>query len=686
MLGQTIASSPDRPQRTTAGRTSVRLLALSLTFAALSAAPSRAEAAAPNDTIDLRVLLLSAHGYEASLAAWQAVLKREGVAFDTIIANTADPITASTLQSSPTRARYQAVVLATGGLLDCTIGCVTALSTDEWAALDAYQVRFGVRRVIAYAYPTPEYGLNWPFYAGEGAGTVGTLTTAGAAVFPYLKGAVPIDVGSWSYFAAPLATAAFTTLVQGPAAPDGTPSSWVGVHSRADGIEEVVVTFDTNAHQLHSMLLSHGLLSWATGGIMTAHNRNYFTMHIDDIFLPDDRWHMDHNTTYEDDGATVPTIRMVPADVDRALTWQATAGLVMDMVWNGAGSNEEVAKNGSDALLTKLLAHKTSFRWINHTFSHPNLDTMTQAQIVDEIKKNRSWATYKGIPYHTAELVTGEHSGLKNPAMPAALTQAGIKWVAADNSREPVPYKLGTAQTIPRHPANVYYNVGSFAEQLDEYNWIYFDNCVNSPTHTCLSTQATYESYVDSEAHIMLRHLLTNDPRPHYFHQSNLAEDGTLYPVIDETLARYKDYFATPLVQPLFRESSTTLSRQSTWNANQSGDPALRAQASLLNGIIVITSPVTIEVPVQGYKTGIAYGGEKSGWIKVFAGTPKSIAVQETLTCAYPVQYATWQTTLATWFANQQAATSPTTAAYWAGKIATLEAKIAALSWTAYCP
>ena len=686
MASKTSSSVQVGGHRQALGRTSARLLALLLSVGALALAPSRADAAAANDKIDLRVLLLSAHGFEASLAAWQAVLTREGVAFDTIIANAAAPITADTLQKSPTHARYQAVVLATGGLLDCTIGCVTALSTDEWAALDAYQVRYGIRRVVAYAYPTPEYGLNWPFYAGEGAGTVGTLTAEGVKVFPYLKGQVPIDVGSWSYFAAPLATAAFTTLVQGPAAPDGTPSSWVGIHSRVDGIEELVVTFDTNPHQLHALLLSHGLLSWATSGIATSYNRNYFTAHIDDIFLPDDRWHMDHNTTYEDDGATIPTIRMLPADVDRALAWQAATGLVMDMVWNGAGSDEEIAKNGSDALLTKLLAHKASFRWINHTFSHPNLDFLTQAQIVDEIKKNRTWANGKGIPYHTAELVTGEHSGLKNPAMPAALTQAGIKWVAADNSREPVPYKVGAAITIPRHPANVYYNVGTFAEQLDEYNWIYFDNCVSTPTHTCLSTQATYESYVNSEASIMLRHLLTNDPRPHYFHQSNLAEDGTLYPVVDETLARYSAYFAVPLVQPLFRNSSSTLSRQAAWLANQAGDPALRASVSLLNGKIVITSPVTVVVPLQGYKSGALYGGEKSGWISVSAGTTKSIAVEETLTCANPVQWEAWQTTLATYYANMQAATTPTLVAYWASRITTLEAKIAAQTWTAYCP
>ena len=129
---------------------------------------------------------------------------------------------------------------------------------------------------------------------------------------------------------------------------------------------------------------------------------------------------------------------------------------------------------GSDPLTTRLLQAKDDFRWINHTYEHPNLDTLSNDEIIAQIKKNTSWARKVGLSINTRELVTGEHSGLKNPAMAAALTKAGIRWIGADNSREPTPYVIGSAVTIPRHPANVYYNVGTLAEQLDEYNWIYF--------------------------------------------------------------------------------------------------------------------------------------------------------------------------------------------------------------------
>ena len=164
------------------------LCLLAVTFVASTAMTPSAFAAEAGDRIDLKVLVLSANGFEASFQAWTAALKREGVPFDTIIANEAGPITSDTLTASPTHARYQAVILATGGLLECTaLGCFSALDAGEWAALNSFQTRFGVRRVVAYTYPTPEFGLNYPFHAGDLAGTPAQLTTAGKAAFGYLR-------------------------------------------------------------------------------------------------------------------------------------------------------------------------------------------------------------------------------------------------------------------------------------------------------------------------------------------------------------------------------------------------------------------------------------------------------------------------------------------------------------------
>ena len=106
-------------------------------------------------------------------------------------------------------------------------------------------------------------------------------------------------------------------------------------------------------------------------------------------------------------------------------------------------------------------------------------------------------------------------------------------------------------QAVPRYPSNVYYNVSRQGQQLDEYNWIYVapangGGCVPiAGVTTCRTTPATWADYVTSENTIMFRHVMGNDPRPHFMHQSNLADynpalpetdpnqGGILYPVID---------------------------------------------------------------------------------------------------------------------------------------------------------
>src|SRR5215213_11637434 len=73
----------------------VLVLCLCALLSALAAAPAGAA-----QRIDMRVLLLGAAGWEPSLAAWEAQLRREGVPYDEIVARPGHtPIRAETLSS-----------------------------------------------------------------------------------------------------------------------------------------------------------------------------------------------------------------------------------------------------------------------------------------------------------------------------------------------------------------------------------------------------------------------------------------------------------------------------------------------------------------------------------------------------------------------------------------------------------
>ncbi|MGK2958046.1 MAG: hypothetical protein ACSLFB_06545 [Acidimicrobiales bacterium] len=610
-------------------------LVVAITAGLVAFVPGQAKAVVP--TLDLRVLVVSANGNEPAIAAWTAQLRAEGVPFDLLIAANEGPITSQRLVKGTDHARYQAIVMASPDLVACdSDGCASMVTADELAVLAEFERVYGVRQIDAYTYPTPAVGLSLPTSSGNLHGNVASLSTAGKAAFPYLVGSVPIE-HSYGYLAnpSPGVGETFETLV---AAPTGEPL--VGVYQRVDGRQEMVVTVDTNPWVLHSRLLLHGMLRWVTKGAYLGILRNYLSVHVDDVFLPDDRWDVNANTTHEDDGATIPLIRMTADDAQRLRTWQKTNSLKLDMAFNGGGSDEYVAENGSDPLTSIMLSNRSEFRWLNHTFSHPNLDQSTQSVIVNEIQANRNWARSKNIPIIAGELVTGEHSGLTNPVMPAALNKAGIKFVGSDNSRTPGQTQIGPALTVPRHPTNIYYNTATRQEQLDEYNYIYFENCTNTSTTTCLSAPATWSQYVERESTIMLGHMLSNDVRPHYVHQGNIAEDGILYDVLDDVIGRYRGYLSTPLVQPTLSDAGKSLARQSAWaNALATN----KVKASITGTIVTITPTVDLDVPLTAsakakerynnswtYGTswrnyGEVYGGLRSGWTSLRAN--KSLVV-----------------------------------------------------------
>jgi hypothetical protein len=406
----------------------------SIGVALASIAVTSAQAA---QRIDMKVLVLGTSSTEPDLMSWQSALQREGVPYETIVTSAGHtPITAATLSSTLSNgtqeAKYQAVIVSVAGLPRCPEppekgSCVPSLTQTETTALEEYEQAFNVRQITGATFPSAAYGLNAATTTGVLDGVEGTLTTAGNTVFPYLKGPVKMDTGTFGYEATPLAAqvagASFSPLLSGPGG-----SALVGVYTHANGIQEMVETFDENANQLQAELLRHGALNWVTRGVYFGDQRNYYEAHIDDNFLYDDSWNATtHTTDYDPKDA----IREVPADVEFAAKWALENKFRIDMLFNGGGSvqyAEEEGHSGTDPLLTAFAAHKASFGWISHTWDHPNIDIgcATQSYIEAELNENNNWATTAlGLTAskeptaaygnnNPSAIVTGEHSGLAN--------------------------------------------------------------------------------------------------------------------------------------------------------------------------------------------------------------------------------------------------------------------------------
>ncbi|MFE0359139.1 hypothetical protein ACFW2K_38435 [Streptomyces nigra] len=643
--------------------------------------------AATEPRVDLKVLVVDDGG--SAVQAITAQLKSTGIPYTTVDLNDTNRPAVTTAFLSDTvggtpRAKYQGVVLPH----EAPFGAGSA----EQTALEDFERTFGIPQVDAYTWAHPGVGLDYTTeggWAGSLDGHEAAVTAQGrAGAFGYLDGAFTFEDNdpsiseSYGYAARP--RAGFTSYVDVPVPGGSGRGSLVGEYA-ADGRRQLVVTFAYNQYQQQFRLLARGIVEWLTQGVHLGQARNYLAVHVDDVFAPDARWDTERNCTPGDidcvggGGEEAPPIRMTEQDAVRAAQWQRESGFRLDMVYN-AGSGEEwkAEHGGTDALATRLLADRNQYRWINHTYTHPFLgcvqDTstvpwscaknangsvqyMSRSEISAQIRDNHTWGVTKGLPLDRTELVTGEHSGLKNlpqqpvdnPNLAGALADNGVKWIASDNSRESAQRPVGSALTVPRYPMNVYYNTGTAEEMADEYNWIYTSQadggsgiCESNPASTCLDEPLDVatgyaEHIVPQEARAALGHAISNDPRPHYVHQSNLAEDRILYPVLDKVLADHGALFAdnTPLENLRQSAIGTEFKRRDAWQSALSQN---RVTAYRLGSKVTVSAPSGVQIPVtvpEGTRKqlllgtavfGTPYAGLRSAWT-----TPEPLQTAVTL-------------------------------------------------------
>jgi hypothetical protein len=458
------------------------------------------------------------------------------------------------------------------------------------------------------------------------------LTARGREVFPYLRDELPIDPGSWGYLATPAAGEHFKTLLAGP-----DQSALAGVHRHADGREEMVQLFDANAAQTHGQLLRRGQLAWLTRGTYLGFERNYLSIQIDDVLLPNHSWDVE---AHETDLNPETSIRMTAEDAKGAADWSRARGLRLDLACNGVGSERYMRQTGvaADPLLEALLAEREAFGWINHTYEHLDLSNVPQSTIEGEIERNFSWATGAGVKFEPRTVVTGEHTGLanltatppraENVHLAPTLAAQRIRYLACDASRPyparsggahlapGTPFVIGTAFVVPRHPTILSHDAATEAQALDRLR---SEGRANGDS---------WEQVVEVEAKRIFAAMISNDPRPHYFHQINLVgaggergATGLLYGLLDAVLRRYKRYMTQdlPIVQPKLAEIGKLLLAREGWRAVLELD-SIRGYIDGDRVTIVNSSSVPLQVPLTGTVAGEAYGVSNSSWIHVPPG------------------------------------------------------------------
>lgn len=583
----------------------------------------------------LKLLLIAADGKETDYPALRAFLDQIGVPYDTLLA-AETALTASRLWDGLGRGNYQGVVLTTGNLTYYDTASAqwrSAFTDAEWATLWDYERRFGIRQVTSYTYPAgpPEsYGLSLVGVQDTtSAPLAAALTDAGRAVFPYLNATAPVTFrNAWVYLAKVANPAVTTPLLVTPGG-----HAIASITRSADGRENLAVTAANNPFLLHSQLLSYGLVNWVTKGLFLGERHVNVAAQVDDLLIESDIWDPVANSDL-----TGRTYRLTGTDFANVVSWQrrlqisspTLAGVRLELAFNGEGASGIYRR---DTLTPSVRANQASFGWVSHTYTHENLDAVTYPTATTELALNHATATTLRLSSYTPDtLVQPDISGLGNPQFLRAASDFGIRYVISDTSRpggaNPSPNAgvyspfQPNVLVIPRRPTNLFYNLSTPAELVDEYNHFYGPGGLWAYWPRNLS----YAEIIDQESANLLGYLLRWDLDPWMFHQANLrAYDGSrslLGDLLDATFAKYRAVYNLPVRNLGQRDAGVLMARRMTYDG--SGVSAVLIPCVSLT----LTSPRAAVVPVTGVAAEATevYGGQSISSVALAANAPKSIA------------------------------------------------------------
>lgn len=565
-----------------------------------------------NAKLDARILIVSADGTEPVLGSILQAVQYEGIPYTLYVASkTPGGFTPALLSDGNLHAYFQGVVLTTGTLAYFNgTAWTSAFSSSEWQNLWDFQAKYRVRTGIAYAYPTADLGYGTPTGMDATTNPISArLTSTGQSLFPYVNAANPLVITkAWTYLAQPSGTGTNVLLT------DAQNDALSLIRTYPDGRQVLSMTFDGNFFLVHSLALSYGLLNWVTGGLFVGERHVYMAPQVDDVLIDDDVY----------GGGTY---RITGADWTAVTAWQTqkrqaaqTADLNLHMAFNGEGATDS---GPLDTLTPTAELTNAQFPWINHTYTHANLDSVTYDVAYQEITKNDQAAASMGfVNFDRRALVTPDISGLSNPEAMQAAYDAGVRFLVTDTSRpgmdNPTPqagiynaYAPGILM-VPRRPVNLYYNVTTPTEWTNEYNSFY---------HTYWGRDLSYAEIIDKESDVLLQYMLRGEIDPWMFHQANLrAYDGVhtlLGDLLDRLLTKYQNLFGLPV-------RSLTQTGLGTWvKARMNFDAAgVQAQIAPDQGTITLTATRSTVVPVTGLASNGSetYGGQSISHIAVAAG------------------------------------------------------------------
>lgn len=627
--------------------------------------------------LDLRVLLVAVGDRDADpeRQAMEDLFDAIGVPYQTLDSSQ-EVLTTDVLYESPTRGRFNGIILTDSETYLPNGG--TGFSAEEFALLQDYERTNGVREAILSGYPTDEPDLGLDYGMGQIDMDVNVTgawqaPAGGTDLFEYVNTANPLETEDFAFMGHPSPSATGPTVEPLLVNADDPDATLISRLTYPDGREVMLSTLNNAWFYLHTSVLSYEFLNFATKGLFLGSRQAYLAVQNDDLFLPDQVWDPATLADFDED---VYNFRVADTDINAAAAAQNTlhdahplaSTLRIDLAFNGSG-----AMLTGDPLTTAIIANRDEFGFINHTYQAIQMDwlcpdedspvgcvrTDYQSAYNDIAQNEQVWLDL-GLPNSDRAfkaLLSDAHSGLSdrqgtpdisddipfpeglNPAFFQAATDLGVTTIASDSSRpnqgiiQRVP---GFPQVLlPRYPTALFYNTTTPTELVSEYNYIFHDSYEANGQDPCTVPDAlcevrSYDQILDSEAQVTLRHILSYQPYPHYFHQVNLRvyddQGHTLqFDWLDRVLAAYERSIKLPLTNLRFYELGDL-----AWHKVLEKEAQPSGWVDTSTGQVTLSAVGEADVDVTGVAGGQTYGGQSLATVHLSA-TPTVVAVDAAL-------------------------------------------------------
>lgn len=347
-----------------------------------------------------------------------------------------------------------------------------------------------------------------------------------------------------------------------------------------------------------------------------------------------------------------------------------TSQFRLEYPFNGSGFSSVLYPG--DTLTAAVIANRNNFNWINHTWTHQNMDGIPASLITSELTQNNNWAVNTGrftlnSNYFRDSMIQPDISGLYYPTFIQAAYNFGIRYLISDTSRRqpqfadswdnPSPnagFYRGAALVnsqspispppsllvIPRHASNLFYNLYTPAQWVSEYN-CYFSYAHMEPGSVCArsawkywQTDLTYNQILDQESTLMLQYLLKWDLDPIMFHQPNTVQyqagKTLLTDLLNATLTKYHSMYNLPIASPGQHNLGVKMTNRMAYNASGVTAQLIPCGTAGATPSITMKTVKPALIPLTGVVFGTnreVYGGQNISYVNLAANQSVTIPI-----------------------------------------------------------